>query len=297
MTDPLAAAEQIASAAAAEPPTVTMSAGSAERSPLPSALLLLAAQVRYQAKLLLSSPRGLVIGVGLPIILLVASKGKAAHPDVAGYAVFGLTMTAWSTFGMRLVAARESGVLKRWRATPLPRWCYFVGSILATALVSVAAGTATVLAAFLIYGHNLGDGPHVYVTGAGAAAVVGVCFLGALAFAAATTALTSFVPSVEAALPTLMLTYFPLIIVSGVLFSIAEPHWLSTLASYLPAQPLVDAMTKVVRHTPGEGFVPLRDDVVLACWAVGGLVAAVALFRWEPHRPTASRRRSAKARS
>ena len=296
MIDALTTAEQSALVAAAAPPA-SIAAGTARASPHPSAARLLGTQIRYQAKLLLSSPRGLVIGVGLPIILLVASKGKAAHPDVAGYAVFGLTMTAWTTFGMRLVGARESGVLKRWWATPLPRWCYFVGSILATALVSVAAGTATVLAAFLIYGHHLGDGPQVYVTSAGAAAVVGVCFMGAIAFAAAVTAFTSFVPSVEAALPTLMLTYFPLVVVSGVLFSIAEPHWLSTFASYLPAQPLVDAMAKAVRHVAGGGSVPFRDVAVLAGWTLGGLVGAVVLFRWDPHRSTAARRQPAKARS
>ena len=27
--------------------------------------------------------------------------------------------------GVRLVAARELGILRRWRAAPLPRWCYF----------------------------------------------------------------------------------------------------------------------------------------------------------------------------
>lgn len=262
----------------------------AHRDGSPAIIRLLGTQIRYQMRLLLSSPRGLVIGVGLPIILLVASKGKDAHPDVAGYAVFGLTMTAWNTFGLRLVAARESGVLKRWRATPLPRWCYFVGSILASAFVAVLAGTATVLTAFLTYGRHLGEGPHVYLTTGGAFAIAGVCLLGALAFAGAVTAVTSIVPSVEAALPTLMLIYFPLVIVSGVLLAITEPHWLSTLADYLPAQPLVDAMTRVVRHTPGSGSIPLRDVGVLAAWAVGGVLIASVLFRWEPHRPRSTRR-------
>lgn len=262
------------------------------RGALGTDVKLLTAQVCYQARLLLSNPRGLVIGVGLPIILLVASKGKAGRPDVAGYAVFGLTMTAWNTYGLRLVAARESGVLKRWRSTPLPRWCYFVGSILASAVVAVLAGTATVIAALLIYGRHFGDGQHVYLTGDGTLAVVAVCFLGAVAFAGAVTALTSVIPSVEAALPTLMLIYFPLVIVSGVLFSITEPGWLSTIVSYLPAQPLVDAMTRVVRHTSGDGFIPMRDVLVLASWAIGGVLAAVVVFRWEPHRAASARGRA-----
>src|SRR5215470_5202469 len=102
------------------------------RLPNPAALLL--TQIRYQAQLL-ASGRALVIGVGLPIILLIASNSKHAHAaatQVAAYAVFGITLTAWNTYGVRLVAAREAGVLKRWRATPLPRWCYFLGRITAT---------------------------------------------------------------------------------------------------------------------------------------------------------------------
>ncbi len=263
---------------------------------LPSAGRLLAAQIRYQVRLLISSGRAIAVGVGLPVILLVASKGKDTRPDVAGYAVFGLTITAWSTYGVRLVAAREDGVLKRWRATPLPRWCYFLGRILATALVAVTAGAVTVTAALAFYGSHFGDGPDTQLTITAAFAIVAVLFLGAFAWAATATALTRVIPTVEAAFPTLIFIYFPVIIVSGVLFTnISEPHWLSTFATYLPAQPLIDAVTHAVRHTAGAPFLPIRDVIVLACWAIGGLLAAIVLFRWEPHRPT--QRRAARTES
>jgi hypothetical protein len=50
-----------------------------------------------------------------------------------------------------------------------------------------------------------------------------------------------------------------------------------------------------VRHAPGAPLLPLRDVIVLASWAVAGLLGAVVLFRWEPHRPT--RRRAAQAKA
>jgi ABC-2 type transport system permease protein len=246
---------------------------------LPGTATLLGAQIRYHSRLLLASGRALAVGFGLPIILLVASHGKGTHPNVAGYAVFGLTIIVWTSYGVRLVADREAGILKRWRATPLPRWCYFVGRIAASALVGVMAGAVTVAAAVLFYGTHFGDGPGTHLS-----------WMAALAILAA----TSIIPTVEAAAPILMLTYFPIIIISGVLGTISEPHWLSTLATYLPAQPLIDAMTQAVRHTPGAALLPARDVIVLACWAVGGLLAAVLLFKWEPHRPT--RRRGARAK-
>jgi ABC-2 type transport system permease protein len=250
---------------------------------MPSVGRLLAAQVSYQARLL-ASGRAVTIGVLFPVILLIASQAPHTHTsatDIASYACFGLTLTAWNTYGVRLVAAREAGVLKRWRATPLPHWCYFLGRILATVAVAVGAGAATVAAGVLLYGTHL--------TVVGVAAALAAFILGALAWAATATALTAAVPTVEAAAPTFLLTYFPVIIISGILGATSEPHWLSTLANYLPARPLSQAVGTALGHTAGHALLSTRDLVVLAVWAVAGLTVAVATFRWEPHRPTQQR--------
>jgi ABC-2 type transport system permease protein len=217
--------------------------------------------------------------------LLIASKGKGGTPNVAGYAAFGLTLTAWASYGVRLVAARESGLLKRWRASPLPRWCYFAGAIAGTTLTAVIAGAIAVGVALALWGSHFDAGPSIQFTGRSAAALLIVFTLAALAWASAVTAVTSLIPSVEAAFPTLTLIYFPLVIISGVLFSLNEPHWLSTLVSYLPAQPMIDAATNSVHHGTRVPFIPGRDAAVLAAWAAGGLLVAILTFRWEPHRP------------
>jgi ABC-2 type transport system permease protein len=288
MTDARAATTE------AHVPAGTTGPAAGGKARLPSPAVMLAAQVGYEARLLASSGRAIAVGIGLPVILMLASKGSAkdSHPNVAGYAVFGLTITAWTTYGVRLVAAREAGILKRWRATPLPRWCYFLGAIAATTLVAVLAGAVTVGAALAFYGRHFDDGSAANLTVSGSAAILVALILAALAWAATATAFTSIIPTVEAAFPTLILTYFPVVIVSGVLFSITEPHWLSTLATYLPAQPLIDQVTTAVRHAPGTPFLDTRDMTVLACWAAGGLISAMLVFRWQPHRPT--QRRSAR---
>jgi ABC-2 type transport system permease protein len=254
---------------------------------LPGPVRLLGTQVGYQIRLLLFSGRAVAVGIGLPVILMLASKGSAkdSHPNVAGWAVFGLTITAWTSYGVRLVAAREAGVLQRWRATPLPRWCYFVGAIAATTVVAVLAGAVTIGAALAFYGPHFDDGNAVDLTVKGSLAVLVALVLAAFAWAATATAVTSLIPTVEAAFPVLILSYFPLVIISGVMFSVTEPHWLSTFATYLPAQPLIDAVTRAVEPAPGPPFLDARDLGVLACWAAGGLLAAIALFRWQPHRP------------
>jgi predicted alpha/beta-hydrolase family hydrolase len=64
---------------------------------------------------------------------------------------------------------------------------------------------------------------------------------------------------------------------------------LSTIASYLPAQPLAHAVGIALGHTAGHSWLPARDLVVLAAWAIAGMAIAVITFRWEPHRPTQRR--------
>jgi ABC-2 type transport system permease protein len=251
---------------------------------MPSARRLLAAQIGYQARLL-ASGRAITIGVGLPVILLIASHGthtQTGAADLAGYAAFGLTLTAWNTYGVRLVAAREAGVLKRWRAAPLPRWCYFLGRIIATVVVAVAAGAATVAAGILLY--------HSHLTASGALGALGVFVLGAFAWTACATALTAVIPTLEAASPTLMLTYFPVIIISGIFGSISEPRWLSTIASYLPAQPLAHAVAATLGHTAGHALLPARD---LAVQTARTQAYRARIRAREPHRP--AQRRPARA--
>ncbi|HZC26112.1 MAG TPA: hypothetical protein VE287_03750, partial [Actinopolymorphaceae bacterium] len=83
---------------------------------LPGALPQLVAQVRYQLGLLLRTPRSLSTGLVLPVLLLVLSDTSRGHlpaGHVAGLATLGVSMTAWTTHGIGLVASREAGVLKR----------------------------------------------------------------------------------------------------------------------------------------------------------------------------------------
>jgi hypothetical protein len=157
----------------------------------------------------------------------------------------------------------------------------------------VLAGAITVLSALLIYGPHFDQGPHIELTVSGALAILAALTLGGLVWAAAATAVTRLIPTVDSALPVLLLTYIPVIIISGVLFAISEPQRLSSLASDLPAQPRVDTFKAAVERRAGASLLPARAMIVLSVWAVGGLLAALAFFQWEPHRPSPRRARSA----
>ena len=69
------------------------------------------------------------------------------------------------------------------------------------------------------------------------------------------------------------------------------PHWLNTVMSYLPAQPMIDAVTRALQSSAGQSGtgLPGRDLAVLAAWALGGLMVSVRFFRWDPTRPRHAR--------
>jgi ABC-2 type transport system permease protein len=270
---------------------IPLSAGPASTATrrLPGTGRLLAAQVRYQLLLLLRSPRGLVISLVVPLVLLVLSSSRHGHSDrysedalVAGLGSFGLIVTAYVSNAITLVTSRQDGVLRRWRATPLPAWCFFAGKVVATALVGLASVAVAVGAGAALYG--------VKLTAVTALSLLITFALGVLAWAAIGIAVTRLVPTAQSAGPVLMITYLPVILFSGGLGSVAaEPPWLATLGRYLPAQPVIDAATRALRqagpHSGGLVLVSGRELAVLAAWAVAGAAASAWFFRWDPVRP------------
>ena len=257
---------------------------------LPGLGPVIGGQVRYQLTLLLRNPRTLMAGLILPGAVLALQLGRVEHLDqrtaaallaarVAGLVVLGAMSVAYLTHASSLVVAREDGVLRRWRATPLPSWGYFAGRITATVLLADAAGLILVLVGMAMAG--------LHLTGGEIIGLLAVGSLGALALAAAGTAITPLLTSAQGANPLLTLTYIPLIIFSGGFGGLSGlPHWLNTLMSYLPAEPMIDAVTRVLDHSGG---LPGRDLAVLAAWALGGLLISVRFFQWDPYRPRHAR--------
>ncbi|MGZ4168923.1 MAG: ABC transporter permease [Solirubrobacteraceae bacterium] len=243
-------------------------------APLPGLPGLLARQLGYHARLLLRSPRAVVGGMLLPLLML-ALRGHTAPAQqarlVAGLAVLGLLSTAYITHTAGLVAARESGVLKRWRATPLPPWCWFAGRIGATVLTAAAGAAVTVLAGAGLYG--------THIHGGAIPSLAVALVLGAATWASIGTAASGLIPSVEAAWPLLGLTYLPVVVLSGGFGDVsAAPPWLAALVSYLPAEPVVHS---AARALDGVASVSVHDLAVLLVWGGAGLLVSRRWFRWD----------------
>ena len=191
--------------------------------------------------------------------------------------VFAVITATFTNIAMTVTAARERGILKRVRGSPLPPWAYIAGRI--GQAVSIAFLLVVIVAAFgaVFYGVEVpwSRTPALLVTLAVAAATF--CALGL--------ALTAFIPNEDAAPAVVNAVILPLLFISNVFIRIdAMTGWLPTLSNVFPVRHFADAMMTVYDpRTTGAGF-SAEHLATIAAWGLAGLAMAVWRFRWEPRR-------------
>lgn len=219
----------------------------------------------------------------LPILfflLLGSAYGDDEIDEVSGYQYllagmigYGAAATTFAGLALVLVIRRESGVLKRLRATPLPPATY-VAAVLAS-IILVFAAEAAVLIALGRFGFDVPLADSMF-------SVVLVVLLGAASFAALGVGLTALIKSAEGSSAVVNALYLPLSFISGAFFSEETfPEALQRLAAILPLSHLIQLTRDVMVFGDAIWDHP-RNVAVLAAWGLGGLIVAVRGFRWEP---------------
>jgi ABC-2 type transport system permease protein len=257
-----------------------------------SDLELLRRWIAARIRLILRTPRALVFTFAFPLVILLLFGGLNQDSDVAAaggaggnvpfaqfytpsIGVFALTVACYSTLVIAMSNARDSGLLKRARGTPLPMATYLTSWMVGAAVTGIAA----IVLMFAVAVPALDV--HIYARLLPAAIVTLV--LGAATLSALGLAVASLVRSAEQAQPVAQLTFLPLSFISGIWYPLTDaPDWLVHLANVFPLAHLVDAFDACFQpQTTGGGW--SGDDLaVLAIWCVVGLLVAVRRFRWEP---------------
>lgn len=194
---------------------------------------------------------------------------------VPGIITLGIIGASLVNLVISITAQRETGVLKRRRATPVPAVALIAGRAL-TAVVTALGITAVLLGLGWAFYKA-----HVPARTGGALLVTVV--VGTLSFCCLGYALSSVIRNEDAAQPITQAVVLPLYFISGVFVPVSVlPHWLVDVADVFPVRHLADALLIAYNpHTPGAGFAGL-DLLVLAAWGVGGLVVALRRFSWVP---------------
>jgi ABC-2 type transport system permease protein len=253
-----------------------------------SDLRLLGVWIHAGLRALIRTPRTAFFTFIFPAVLLVfidgtssgTVKGAAGSVEAAQYftpslAIFGLSFGCYTSLIFAIPRARERGILKRVRGTPVQPSLY-LASLIAVALLA-GLGSVVVLVALGVAKF----GVRVYPSLVPAALVTIVA--GGLCLCALGLAVSSFVGSAEIAPVVANITLLPLTFISGVFAPQHDaPQWLTSVASFFPLRHLVDAFTATFSpHTTGSGFAP-HDLAVLIAWTIVGAIVAVRRFRWEP---------------
>jgi ABC-2 type transport system permease protein len=219
----------------------------------------------------------------LPILfflLLGSAYGDDEINGVSGYQYllagmigYGAAATTFAGLALLLVIRRESGVLKRLRATPLPPATY-VAAVL-TSIILIFLVEAVILVAIGRFGFDVPIAGSVF-------SLVVVLLVGAGAFAALGIGLTALIRSAEGSSAVVNALYLPLSFISGAFFSEDTfPEVLQALAAILPLSHLIELARDVMVFDDTVWDHP-GDLAVIVAWGLGGLFLAVRGFRWEP---------------
>jgi ABC-2 type transport system permease protein len=249
-------------------------------------MTLLSTWIAARIRLTLRNPRAVVFTLAFPLILIVLFSALYGDAEVQTYgetirfaqfytpaiAVMSLVTACYTTLVMGLATARDEGLLKRVRGTPVPMGIYLAAWV--TAAVAVGIGAVVALFAVAVPAFGL----HLYADSLPAAIVT--LLFGAGCLAALGVAVASLVKSADQAQPVVQLTFLPLSFISGIWFPLdGAPGWLVSVAEAFPLYHLAQAFGAA--FTPDGGWEP-QHLAVLAIWTVGALLVAARRFRWEP---------------
>jgi ABC-2 type transport system permease protein len=248
-------------------------------------------QFRYDVRAFFRNRQSRFFTLALPVLFLVifasifGGKGNTVRVGggridtdvyyVPGIMALGIIAAAFVNLVISVTAQRESGVLKRRRATPVPAAAVIAGRAL-TAVV-----TALLIAAILLGVGWLFFHAHVPARTAPALAVTVV--VGALSFCCLGFALASIIRDEDAAQPVTQAVMLPLYFISGVFVATGNlPRGLTDIAAVFPVRHLAAALLAAYNpHTSGSGFAGI-DLLIVAAWGVGGLIVALRRFSWLP---------------
>lgn len=226
-----------------------------------------------------SSPKGYVV----EHLLLGHSQGfsrnviegkEIRYLDWVVPGILGMNMMFSCLFGVGyvIVRYRKASVLKRLKATPLQPIEFILAQIFSRLFIVVTLTSGVFIATNLMFDfYMLGSYFNLLI----------IAFVGGLCLISLGLLIASRSRSEELIGGLLNMATWPMMILSGVWFSLeGAPHWLQTVAQTFPLTHVVDAARRIM--TDGATLWDLRYSVLtLLIMTAVFLTLSAILFRWE----------------
>lgn len=248
-------------------------------------------EFRYQRRSFRRDPQAMFFAVGLPllyVVIFVSLFGnqsidfvyngqpgplKAHTIMLAGFVAIGVVSATFFNLAVDLVHERESGILKRFRGTPLPTWAFVFGHVGTAIMLGLAIAAALI---------GLGRGAYgIPVPVAGLPAIVLALVISCAAFSCLAFAFTLAVKRASAAVPLGTGVTLALYFLSGNFFIVEHPPLvLRIVGATFPVKHLNNALLTPLNPNAGGSRIEWIDLLVIAAWGIAGLIVTLRLFRW-----------------
>lgn len=241
------------------------------------------AMLRNEIRLAFRNPRGLIVGLVMPVMLMVVfgSRAKFQTPEAryGGLSLFDVYLPILYVFAVSAISLinlpnplatyREHGILRRLSTTPLPTsWV-----LLAQLAINVALAVVALLLLVLISHFGFGFAAPKDALGFLVTSLLSLAAMCALGFVVAALAPTGAGAYVIGGVVFVVLMFF-----AGLwLPRVWMPTFLLDISNYTPLGATVLSFTSAL----GGAFPPVWAILTLAGWAVAGTVVAVRIFRWD----------------
>ena len=252
------------------------------------ALSRLRHQATFDLLIFRRNPASTFFTVVLPLIFLVIfisifgnqelpNGAKVSTLYVPGILALAIISATATNVAITMTTRRERGILKRVRGTPIPPWVFVASQAIAGFVISVVMTVLITFVGWVLYGVQLNAG--------GIPSLIITVLIGAAAFSAIGLALTTIIPSEEAAPAVTNATMLPLYFISDVFVPGDQiPTWVQRVADFFPIKHLSVALQ--------ESYDPFADTVswpwthwlVITAWGVVAAAITLRSFRWTPRR-------------
>jgi ABC-2 type transport system permease protein len=253
-------------------------------------LKLVLRQVRYENRVFWRNPQAAFFTFAFPLIFLFVFNSTFGNMnfDAAGGTISGSTFyvpaivglsvifACYSNLAISVSLARDQGMLKRIRGTPLPAAAYIVGRIAHATLIAVLVVVIVLAVGRVFYNVPIPSNtlPAFFVT----------LVIGAACFCSLGLAITTVIGNADAANAIVNASMLPLLFISDVFVPLSPPRWLAAIADIFPIKQFSEALhTSFSPFETGTGF-QYGHLLPMVAWGIAGAFLAVRFFSWEPRR-------------
>jgi ABC-2 type transport system permease protein len=238
-------------------------------------------QFRLERRMFWRNPSAAFFGFLLPLGLLAifgavfAGRQEDLDVIVPGIAAMCVMSATFTSLAYNVTTLRERGILKRLRGTPLSSNAYLsglAGNAIANAFLQLLI---VILAGRFLFGV-------AWPRDWGSLLVFAVA--GVVCFTLLGVALSHFIPNPESAPAYVNAVFLPQILIAGVFYDADQaPAVIRDIAQALPLTHIIDGLSGAMVTGRGLGD-NLSAVLIVAVWAVAGVVLAVRGFSWNQRR-------------